>query len=162
MAPRSVRIGVRSPKLSNVGQSLDGWPKIYYLELLRASKCTFSRWFRLHLQSLAPANPHWAHVVSYGPFSLCVIHKECLWPSSGSINRLMMMMIKSTICLLSLIIHVWFYICLLSFNFDARRLLEINTKCSRGIRAAYVPHRVHGLCVAASCAPHMAPPDYYN
>jgi hypothetical protein len=32
MAPRSVRFGVRSRKLSNVGQSLDGSPKIYYLE----------------------------------------------------------------------------------------------------------------------------------
>jgi hypothetical protein len=31
--------------------------------------------------------------VGYGPFSLCVIHKEGLCPSSGDINRLMMMMI---------------------------------------------------------------------
>jgi hypothetical protein len=29
--------------------------------------------------------------VGYGPFSLCVIHKEGLCPSSGDINRLMMM-----------------------------------------------------------------------
>jgi hypothetical protein len=29
-------------------------------------------------------------VVGYGPFSLCVIHKEGLCPSSGDINRLMM------------------------------------------------------------------------
>jgi hypothetical protein len=29
--------------------------------------------------------------VGYGPFSLCVIHKEGLFPSSGDINRLMMM-----------------------------------------------------------------------
>jgi hypothetical protein len=28
-------LGVRSRKLSNVGRSSDGWPKIYYLELLR-------------------------------------------------------------------------------------------------------------------------------
>jgi hypothetical protein len=28
--------------------------------------------------------------VGYGPFSLCVIHEECLCPSSGDINRLMM------------------------------------------------------------------------
>jgi hypothetical protein len=27
--------------------------------------------------------------VGYGPFSLCVIHKEGLCPSSGNINRLM-------------------------------------------------------------------------
>jgi hypothetical protein len=36
-------------------------------------------------------NSHWARVVAYGPFSLCVIHKDGLWPSSGDINRLMMM-----------------------------------------------------------------------
>jgi hypothetical protein len=29
-------------------------------------------------------------VVGYGPFSLWVIHKEGLCPSSGGINRLMM------------------------------------------------------------------------
>jgi hypothetical protein len=90
MAERSERFGVRSRKLSNVGQSLNGCPKIYYLELLRASEGTFSRWSRLHSQSLAPTNPHWACVVGYGPCSLCVIHKEGLCPSSGDINRLMM------------------------------------------------------------------------
>jgi hypothetical protein len=47
---------------------------------------------RLHLQSLAPTNPHWARMVDYGPFSLCVIHKEGLCPSRGDINKLMMMM----------------------------------------------------------------------
>jgi hypothetical protein len=46
----------------------------------------------LHLQSLATTNPHWARVVGNGPFSLCVIHNEGLCPSSGGINRLMMMM----------------------------------------------------------------------
>jgi hypothetical protein len=34
----------------------------------------------------------WAYVVGYGPFSLCVIHKEGLCPSSGDINGLMMIM----------------------------------------------------------------------
>jgi hypothetical protein len=43
--------------------------KYYYLELLRASEGTLSRWSRLHLQSLAPSNPYLAHVVDYGPFS---------------------------------------------------------------------------------------------
>jgi hypothetical protein len=47
---------------------------------------------RLQLQSLAPINPHWTRVVGYGPFSLCVIHKEGLCPSSRGINGLMMMM----------------------------------------------------------------------
>jgi hypothetical protein len=89
VAPRSVRFGVRSRKQSNVGWSSDEWQKIYYLEILRASKGTLSRWSRLHLQSLAPTNPHWASVVGYGPFSLCVIHKKGQCPS---INELMMMM----------------------------------------------------------------------
>jgi hypothetical protein len=91
MSPRSVRFGVRSRKWRNFGQSLDGWPKIYYLELFRASEGTLSCRSRLHLQSLAPTN-HWAGVVGYGPFSLRVIHKEGLCRSSGDINRLMMMM----------------------------------------------------------------------
>jgi hypothetical protein len=52
---------------------------------------TLSCWSRLHSQSLAPTNPHWACVVGYGPFSLCVIHKEGLCPSSRDINGLMKM-----------------------------------------------------------------------
>jgi hypothetical protein len=36
-------------------RSVIGWiTKIYYLELLRATEGTLSRWSRLHLQSLAP------------------------------------------------------------------------------------------------------------
>jgi hypothetical protein len=62
------------------------------MELHRASEGTLSRWSRLHLQSLAPTNPHWVRVVGYSQFSLCVIHKEGLCRSSD-INRLMMMMI---------------------------------------------------------------------
>jgi hypothetical protein len=58
-----------------------------------ASEGTLSHWSRLYLQSLTPTNPHWARVVGYGPFSLCIIHKEGLCTSSGDINRLMMMMI---------------------------------------------------------------------
>jgi hypothetical protein len=91
MALRSVRLGVRSRKLSINGQSLDGWPEMYYLELVRASEGTLSCWSRLYLQSLA------THQTALGPrgrlwaFSLWVIHKEGLCPSSGDINRLMMM-----------------------------------------------------------------------
>jgi hypothetical protein len=48
----------------------------------------------MHLQSLAPTNLHWARVVDYGQFSLCVIYKEGLCPGSGGINRLMMMMMN--------------------------------------------------------------------
>jgi hypothetical protein len=58
---------------------------MYYFELLRASG-TLSRWSRLHLQSLAPTNPHWARVVGYGSFSICVINKEGLCTSSGDMK----------------------------------------------------------------------------
>jgi hypothetical protein len=94
MAPQSVRFGERSRKLSNI----IGWVTknfIYYLKLLRASEGTLSRWFRLHLESIAPTNTHWARVVGYGLFSLCVIYTEGLCPSSGDINWLMMMMYVS-------------------------------------------------------------------
>jgi hypothetical protein len=59
------------------------------------SEGTLSRWSRLHLQSLAPTNPLWARVVGYGPFSLWLIHKEGLCPSSGDINRLMMILLTT-------------------------------------------------------------------
>jgi hypothetical protein len=42
-------------------------------------------------------NPLWARVVGYGPFSLCVIHKEGLCPSSRDINRLMMMIMMRSV-----------------------------------------------------------------
>jgi hypothetical protein len=77
MALRSVHFGV-------VGQPLDGWPKIYYLELLRASEATSSRWSWLHLKSLAPTNPSWARVGGYDPFSLCSIRKACA-PAVGTL-----------------------------------------------------------------------------
>jgi hypothetical protein len=75
MAQPSVRFGVRSRKLNYISRSLDGWPKIYYLEFLRASESTISRWSRLHLQSLAPTNRHWARVVDHGPFFLYIIRR---------------------------------------------------------------------------------------
>jgi hypothetical protein len=68
MALWSVGVGERSRKLI-VCQSLEELEKIYYLKLLRASEDTLSRWSRLHLQLLAPTNPHWDRVVGYGPFS---------------------------------------------------------------------------------------------
>jgi hypothetical protein len=58
-----------------------------------ASEGTLSRWFRLRLQ-LAPTTPQRARVVGYVPFSLWVIHKEGLCPSSGDVNSLMMMVMK--------------------------------------------------------------------
>jgi hypothetical protein len=64
----------------------------YYLGLLSVSEGTLSRWSQLNLQSVAPTNPHWARVVIYSPFSLCVSHKEGVCASSEDINRLMMMM----------------------------------------------------------------------
>jgi hypothetical protein len=44
-----------------------------------------------------PTNPHWARIAGYGPFSLCVIHKEGLCPSSVDINRLMKMMMSRVV-----------------------------------------------------------------
>jgi hypothetical protein len=73
------------------------WSVIWWVTrnlLSRAPPC-----FGRHVKPLVPAaftvivptNPHWARVVGYGMFSLYVIHKEGLCPSSGDINRLMMM-----------------------------------------------------------------------
>jgi hypothetical protein len=47
--------------------------------------------------SALSVNPHWARKVGYGPFSLCVIHKEDLCPSSGDYIRLMMIITRCTI-----------------------------------------------------------------
>jgi hypothetical protein len=69
-----------------------GDQKFIIFELLHASEGTLSRWSWLHLHSLAPTNPHWARVVGFGPFSLCVIYKEGLCPSSG--DRLMAILPK--------------------------------------------------------------------
>jgi hypothetical protein len=66
--------------------------------------------------AVVSTNPHWACVVCYGPFSLCVIHKKSLCPSSGHINRLMMMMkISKAIALISnckCLMCCWPYICM--------------------------------------------------
>jgi hypothetical protein len=56
-----------------------------------------SRWSRLYLQLLAPTNSHWVRVVGYGPYTLCVIHKEHMCPSSGGINKLIIMMMSSMV-----------------------------------------------------------------
>jgi hypothetical protein len=45
----------------------------------------------------ATSYSHWVRVVGYGPFSLCVIHKEGLCPSNGDLNWLMMMMMCATL-----------------------------------------------------------------
>jgi hypothetical protein len=48
-------------------------------------------WIRYRKFSIFPISIyHWALVVGYSPFSLCVIHKEGLCPSSGDISMLMM------------------------------------------------------------------------
>jgi hypothetical protein len=95
-APRSVRFAVRSRKLSKrclTCQSVIGW--VTKNLLFRAPPC-----FGRHVKPWVPAaftvvsihNPHWARLVGYGPFFLCVIHKEGLCSSSGDINRPMIMM----------------------------------------------------------------------
>jgi hypothetical protein len=67
--------------------------KIKHLaEILReTATSSMASWSWLHLQSLAPTNPHWARIAGYGLFSLCVIYKKSLCPNSEDINRLMMM-----------------------------------------------------------------------
>jgi hypothetical protein len=72
----------------NITEQLDG-PAVSALWRLIAK--VKLRWSQLHLHSLAPTNPHWAHVVGFSPFSLCVFHKEGLCFSIGDINRPMMM-----------------------------------------------------------------------
>jgi hypothetical protein len=49
-------------------------------------------------------NPHWARVVGYGSFSLCVIHKEGLCPSSGDISRLMMMSVSFGLLVITILL----------------------------------------------------------
>ncbi|RVE50005.1 hypothetical protein evm_005358 [Chilo suppressalis] len=66
--------------------SVIGWvTKYLYLKFRSASEGTLSRWSRLNLQLLAPANPHWARVMAQSPYS---IHREGLCPSSGDINMI--------------------------------------------------------------------------
>jgi hypothetical protein len=84
MAPQSVCFGMRSRKLSNVGH----WMSDQNV-LSRASPR-----FERHVKPLVPAvfavvSTHQT-ALGYGPFFLCVLHKESLCPSSGDINRLMM------------------------------------------------------------------------
>jgi hypothetical protein len=82
-------LGMRSRKLSNAlnGQSWDGVTKTLSSQAPPCFGRHLSRWSRLHLQSLAPTNTHWARVVGYGPFSLWVIHKEglCCAPAVGTL-----------------------------------------------------------------------------
>jgi hypothetical protein len=86
MTPLPGRFSVRSRKLSNFG-----WVTKNLLSL--APPC-FGRHVKpmvpVAFAVVAPTNPHWARVEGYGPFSVCVIHKEGLCPSSGVISRLMM------------------------------------------------------------------------
>jgi hypothetical protein len=84
-------LGVRSRKLSNVRRvwSSDGSPIMFYI----ATEITLSRWSWMHMQ-LVPTNQHWARMLGYSPFSLYVIHKEGLCPSSIDMNKLMMVMMN--------------------------------------------------------------------
>jgi hypothetical protein len=48
--------------------------------------CSISHSCHFSKMQVSSTNPHWARVVGYGPFSLCVIHKEGLCLSSGDID----------------------------------------------------------------------------
>jgi hypothetical protein len=83
----------------------------YFLSFLITSLCIPEMVDRSSvLLFYSPTNTHWARVVGYGPFFLCVIHKEGLCPSSWDINRLMMIVI---LLVAFYYIHVkrfeWFY-----------------------------------------------------
>jgi hypothetical protein len=85
----AVSFGVRSWKLSNVRKRSVGW--VTKIIISRAPPCYgrhFSRWSRLHWQTLPGTNQHCARVVGYSSISLCEINKEDLCLSSGDINRL--------------------------------------------------------------------------
>jgi hypothetical protein len=78
-----------------------------------------------------PTNPHWARVVGFGPFSLCVIHREGLCPSSRDIDRLMMMMmtmkaLKKTINIHLLFLWGWFKI-----SVNTEYCIRLKPKCVR-------------------------------
>jgi hypothetical protein len=97
----SMRFGVRSRKLSVVSHWMDD--QKFTIEFLRTLEGMLSRWSRLHLQSLAPTNPHWTRVVGYGPLSLYVIPKEGLCPSSKDINKLIMMKFLHNVAAITII-----------------------------------------------------------
>jgi hypothetical protein len=63
-------------------------------------------WFLLSMYILT--NQHRARVVGYGPFSLYVILKEGLCPSSGDINRLMTMYILRSAIWLCVVFLLFF------------------------------------------------------
>jgi hypothetical protein len=67
--------------------------------------------FGRHVEPLVPAlfvvvSTHWALVVGYGPFSLCIIHKESMYSSSGDIDRLMIITRICCPCFLKLVIPI--------------------------------------------------------
>jgi hypothetical protein len=80
-----------SPAVSALAEVMQCWSVIGWVTknlLSRAPPC-----FGRHVKPLVPAfavfitHQVWARVVGYDPFSLCVIHKEGLYPS-GDIKRL--------------------------------------------------------------------------
>jgi hypothetical protein len=91
MAPRPGSFDVQSRKLRNVVSHWMGDQKFIISCFERRVKSLVLAAFAIVSTHQYP-HPHWARVVGYGTFSLCVIHKEGLCPSSGDINRLMMMM----------------------------------------------------------------------
>jgi hypothetical protein len=61
-------------------------------KFINSNSSNYSLCFERHVKLLVSAVSTPTRVVGYGPFSLYVIHKEGLCPSSGDNNTLMMMM----------------------------------------------------------------------
>jgi hypothetical protein len=122
------------PATSAIAQVKQRWSVIGWVtkNLLSRTPSCFGR----HIKPLSclahdcsHTNPHWARVVGYGLFSLCVIHKEGLCPRSGDINSIMM---------IEQIFHCKY--------FDSDKLM-----CCSLYKSRYVP--VHDYTVVATRPP---------
>jgi RimJ/RimL family protein N-acetyltransferase len=107
------------------------------------------------LQPLVTTNPHWARVLGYVPFSLYVIHKEGLCPSSGDINRLMMIIMKKIEQAASLFYTVIkrgsyrIFATIVSSNWEIEVLINHSTKSHWYLYGIWYCYQVEVLSTAA-------------
>jgi hypothetical protein len=129
--PAVSALGVRSRKLSNIGRSFDRWPKIYYLELLRASESRLNCWSRLYLQSLAltirTGPPWWVMADEDSPSYLANLAP--FW-RSGLIARLLRKRLRvrfphsANICVHEhvCLYWVWMFLCIIWMNLQKKSI----------------------------------------